>query len=191
MNGPNDVNELDGLNGLTIERSFAATSLWADFHRKKIGEIHMGAKPARESLMEALRDYFQREGTKLGVEVAFLYGSWASGFPRLESDIDIAILFENERASEDLIFEWLNEISLHLTKSLGSEVNVIPIFSDFRKPMLYYNAIVRGIPVFIKDYSRYVQWVNEALHQMEDFGIFGRQWQIALTRNNLEEIKHA
>jgi hypothetical protein len=70
-------------------------------------------------------------------------------------------------------------------------VNVIPIFSDFRKPMLYYNAIVRGIPVFIKDYSRYVQWVNEALHQMEDFGIFGRQWQIALTRNNLEEIRHA
>ena len=141
--------------------------------------------------MEALRDYFQREGTKRGVEVAFLYGSWASGFPRLESDIDIAILFENERASEDLIFEWLNAISLHLTKSLGSEVNVIPIFSDFRKPMLYYNAIVRGIPVFIKDYSRYVQWVNEALHQMEDFGIFGRQWQIALTRSNLEEIKHA
>jgi predicted nucleotidyltransferase len=151
----------------------------------------MGAKPTRESLMEALRDYFQREGTKLGVEVAFLYGSWASGFPRLESDIDIAVLFENERASEDLIFEWLNAISLHLTKSLGSEVNVIPIFSDFRKPMLYYNAIVRGIPVFIKDYSRYVQWVNEALHQMEDFGIFGRQWQIALTRSNLEEIKHA
>jgi len=77
----------------------------------------MGAKPAMESLMEALRDYFQREGTKLGVDVAFLYGSWTSGFPRLESDIDIAILFENERASEDLIFEWLNEISLHLTKS--------------------------------------------------------------------------
>ena len=151
----------------------------------------MGAKPARESLMEALREYFQRKGTKLGVDVAFLYGSWASGFPRLESDIDIAILFENEQASEDLIFEWLNEISLHLTKSLGSEVNAIPIFSDFRKPMLYYNAVVKGIPVFIKDYSRYVQWVNEALHQMEDFGIFGRQWQIALTRSNLEESKHA
>jgi hypothetical protein len=44
----------------------------------------MGAKPARESLMEALRDYFQREGIKLGVEVAFLYGSRASGFPRFE-----------------------------------------------------------------------------------------------------------
>lgn len=142
-------------------------------------------------IVEALRSYFQREASRFAVEAAFLYGSWAEGSPRLDSDIDIAILFDDEDMREDEVFERLTAITLGLIKEVSSEVNVIPIYSDFRKPMLYYNAIVKGIPVFFVNHLKYITLINEALYHMEDFETFGRKWLIDLARRNLEQIKHA
>jgi predicted nucleotidyltransferase len=146
---------------------------------------------AQTRIVETLRSYFQREASRCGVEVAFLYGSWAAGFPRLDSDIDIAVLFEDEGIPEDEVFERLTAITLDLMKSLSSEVSVIPIYRDFRKPMLYYNAIVKGIPVFFTDRRKYIALINEALYHMEDFETFGRKRLIDLATRNLGEISHA
>lgn len=150
----------------------------------------MNASMVQSRIVETLRNYFQREASCFGIEAAFLYGSWAVGFPRLESDIDIAVLFEDEGMSEDEIFEQLNGITLNLTKILSSEVNVILIRTDFGKPMLYYNIIIKGIPVFFKDHWKFIRLINEALYHMEDFETFGRKWQMDLARRNLEQIKH-
>jgi predicted nucleotidyltransferase len=144
----------------------------------------------QSTIVETLRKYFEREALRLGVEAAFLYGSWAAGFPRFGSDIDVAVLFENEDISENEVFKLLNVIMFSLAKILFCEVNVIPIYTDFRKPMLYYNAIIKGIPVFFKDDLKYIRLINEALYQMEDFEIFGRTWQIGLARRNLREIQN-
>jgi hypothetical protein len=57
--------------------------------------------------------------------------------------------------------------------------------------MLYYNAIVLGIPVFIRDQNRYAALLNEAIFQMEDFSMFGTQWQLEIAEKNLEELRHA
>ena len=123
--------------------------------------------------------------------MAFLYGSWARGSPRQDSDIDVAILFSKEISSEEEIFKHITDISLLLSSGLCSEVNVIPISLDFGKPMLYYNAIVSGIPMFLGDFDRYVDLKNEAIFQMEDFNIFGRDWQLAVAKSNLEALKRA
>lgn len=106
------------------------------------------------------------------------------------SDIDIAILFEYE-PSEDEIFERLTSLSLLLSELLGVNVDVIPIYKDFRKPFLYYNAIVFGIPLFVKSRQKFIALKLEALYHMEDFSIFGIRWQIELTKRNLEAVKNA
>ena len=107
----------------------------------------------------------------------FLYGSWAGGYPRCHSDVDLAILFSQEVDNEDEIFPLITNISYELQEDLGKEVNIISIFRDFRHPMLYYNAIILGIPLFIKDYDGFLSLKLEAIYQMEDFQIFGTYWQ--------------
>lgn len=57
--------------------------------------------------------------------------------------------------------------------------------------MLYYNAIVLGIPVFIRDQNRYAALLNEAIFQMEDFSMFGTRWQLEIAEKNLEGLRHA
>ena len=146
---------------------------------------------AQSAIVETLQGYFQREASHFGVEGAFLYGSWAVGFSRLESDIDIAFVFDDDSVPEDEVFERLTAITLGLMKVLPSEINIIPIYSDFRKPMLYYNAIIKGIPVFFTNREKYVSLINEALYHMEDFETFGKKWLIDLATRNLGRIQHA
>lgn len=146
---------------------------------------------AQRRIIEKLQSYFQQKASRFRVEVVFLYGSRAVGFPRLDSDIDLAILFDDEAIPEDELFERLNAITMDLIQSFSCEVSVIPIHRDFRKPMLYYNAIVKGIPVFFTNRRKYIGLINEALYHMEDFETFGRKWLMDLATRNLEEISHA
>lgn len=144
----------------------------------------------QDAIKRTLQNFFQQKAGRFKFQTAFLYGSWAKGLPRNDSDIDIAIVFDDEPSEEEL-FERLTTISLSLSEKIGLEVNVIPIYNDFRKPVLYYNAIVLGLPVYIKDFTKYVTLINEAIYQAEDFEIFGSGWYQTLSRKNLEAIQHA
>ena len=139
-------------------------------------------------MIERLRDYFRQEAVRFKIEAVFLYGSQATGLPRPDSDVDLAIAFEDEEMSKEEIFDRINALALKLTEILDFEVNLIAIDKDFGRPMLYYNAIVKGIPIFTAHPEYHTWLVNQAIHQMEDFEIFGRTWQIGLARRNLREI---
>ena len=102
----------------------------------------------------------------------------------------MAIVFDDD-SDEDIIYRRLVDISLLLSERSGRDVNVIPIYWDFRKPLLYYNAIVLGIPVFTTNIDDLKYLKLEALFQMEDFAIFGLEWKSNIARNNLEVIRHA
>ncbi|MBI4596391.1 MAG: nucleotidyltransferase domain-containing protein [Candidatus Tectomicrobia bacterium] len=143
----------------------------------------------QESLVNSLRSYFAERAGAFKIQMAFLYGSWSRGYPRFDSDIDIAIVLEDDDLSEEAIFDIINALTLSLTGYLRAEVNVMTIGPEFAKPMLYYNAIILGKAVFIKDYVRYVNLINEAIYQMEDFSIFGRTWQIMVAEKNLEALQ--
>ncbi|MCK4590382.1 MAG: hypothetical protein KAT86_01410, partial [Candidatus Latescibacteria bacterium] len=53
-----------------------------------------GMKPkGRGSLIQVLKDFFRRESDQCGIEMAFLYGSWARGYPMKGSDVDLAVCF--------------------------------------------------------------------------------------------------
>ena len=148
----------------------------------------MRTKP---EILTLLKTFFEETASVYKIEMAFLYGSWARWFPKSFSDVDVAIVFLEEPGTEDETFTIITDISLVLGKKLRLDVNVIPIYSDFRKPMLYYNAIVLGIPVFIGNQDRYIFLRNQAIFQMEDFTLFGTNWQLEIAKKNLEDIKHA
>ncbi len=137
-----------------------------------------------------MENYFKETADTYRIEMAFLYGSWARGYPKETSDVDIAIVF-SETDTEDKVFEKITDITLSLMGRIKLEVNIIPIFLDFRKPMLYYNATVLGVPVFIGDQNRYAALLNEAIFQMEDFSIFGTKWQLEIAEKNIKELIHA
>lgn len=144
----------------------------------------------RDKIIQVLRDYFQQRADLFNIELAFLYGSWASGHPMHESDIDVAVLSSKEM-TEDMAFDIVSRISLELTDQLKMETNVLYIDTELSKPMLHYNAIVHGIPVFIKDFEQYVDLRLKAIFMMEDFSLFGTKWQAEIARKRLEAISHA
>jgi len=149
------------------------------------------AEERRDSLIMAVQDFFTRNAGRFKVQMSFLYGSRAEGIPREDSDTDIAILYEDEITSEEEIFDLSTRISVSLSKEMRVEANVLAIYPDFRKPMLYYNVIVKGIPVHIADYNRYLDLRTEAIFQMEDFEIFGKKWQLLVSRRNLAGLGYA
>jgi hypothetical protein len=48
-----------------------------------------------------------------------------------------------------------------------------------------------GTPVYIKNFGDLLYLKLEALFQMEDFSIFGLEWQLKMAKKNLEVIRHA
>ncbi|MEK6673970.1 MAG: nucleotidyltransferase domain-containing protein, partial [Nitrospirota bacterium] len=102
-----------------------------------------------EKIIEKLKDYFICNANELGVEAAFLFGSFAHGFEKEESDVDIAVVL-NERVGKnrETAFEVITELSFRISALIGKEAQVILVDKDFSKPMLFYNAIVHGIPIF-------------------------------------------
>ena len=147
--------------------------------------------PIKDRLVLQLRDFFEKQGEAYDINMAFLYGSWCRGYPKEQSDIDIAVVFNTTPSSEEEVLALVTDISLAISKVIGKDVDIIPIYSDFRKPMLYYNAIVLGEPLYIKDFDRYLTYSMGALFHMEDFSMFGIRWQIERARINLETLRRA
>jgi predicted nucleotidyltransferase len=142
----------------------------------------------REEIIKQLKLFFETYTDRYGLEMAFLYGSWAKGIPRPDSDIDLAVVFSSEPSTDDESYERMTDISLLLSMELKKEVNIIWIQEDFRKPMLYYNAVVLGLPLYIRKFERYIGLKNEAIYQMEDYSIFGINWQFIAVAKNLEAL---
>ncbi|MBI4680621.1 MAG: nucleotidyltransferase domain-containing protein [Nitrospirae bacterium] len=135
-----------------------------------------------------LAEYFK---DRQEVSLAFLFGSAALGRNMAESDIDVAVLFKSEIYKKDEnVFQFTAIFSAELGSIIKKEVDIIPIYEDFRKPMLYYNAIVLGKPVFIGDKSKYIWMFNQALFYAADFELFGGRFQREAALKLLSEVKY-
>jgi predicted nucleotidyltransferase len=149
-------------------------------------------------IIKKTEDFLKKNADRCNLEMAFLFGSRTTPFSRRDSDIDIGVVFsssiETDSAStlsDDAVFANIMDISLDLLKLLNLEVNIVPVYPDFRKPMLYYNIIVLGKPLFIKNFEKYIALRNEAVYQMEDFSIFGERWKRDIAQKRLDELLNA
>lgn len=134
--------------------------------------------------------YFRDNAGTHGIEMAFLFGSRVAGIEREDSDVDIAIFPSNKVCDACEEFRLAAQVEHELSLKIRKDVSVIVIHEDFRKPMLYYNAIVLGVPVYIANPREYHKLRLRAIFHMEDFSIFGTAWQLAVAERNLEAIGH-
>jgi predicted nucleotidyltransferase len=135
--------------------------------------------------------WFGQNAAAYSCELVFLYGSWTSGRQRFDSDVDLAILFSEDAGSEEEVYRMVADIGVELGAILCREVNIIELHWSFDRPMLYYNATVHGVPLFVRDESKCSGFVREAVAQMEDFIIFGVGWQLRAARRNVRKVIHA
>ncbi len=146
----------------------------------------MSMRHNKNEIIGILKDFFQVRADSYQIDMAFLYGSWARGYPRDGSDIDVAALFLPDKKNEDELFDSVTGISFLLSGIFGKDVNLLVLDRDFKKPMLQYNAIVLGIPVFIRSFDSYIDFYLESLYQMEDFSLFGIEWQLTISEKRLK-----
>lgn len=140
-------------------------------------------------LIDTLKNFFKRKASSLNIDMVFLYGSFSRGLPKEGSDVDIGLVFK-EQLSEEKVFSIISDISLTLTYELKKEVNIISVKLDNWQPMLYYNIIVLGTPLFVGDEEDYLSVRWEAIRQMEDFVSMGLAWQMAAAQANLRRLKY-
>lgn len=141
------------------------------------------------NILEILKTYFKTNAEKYGIKLAFLYGSYAHQNQSERSDIDVALVFEEDKAKDNKnLFEVITDISIATGKLSGKDVDIICIDNDFSKPLLYYNAIVHGKPLFASDANSYIDYFLRAIHEMEDFSSFGLKWQLEIANRQLKRI---
>lgn len=56
----------------------------------------------KRQILSALESYFIHKAEIYHIDMVFLYGSWATGLPKIESDVDIAVVFDKEMGREEL-----------------------------------------------------------------------------------------
>ena len=135
-------------------------------------------------IKKVLEEYFTKNANSFAISFAFLFGSYARGNVHEESDIDIALYLEKDLSSDEQ-FSLITPISGDLEKIVRKEINIIIINHDFDKPMLYYNAVVLGIPLYaLREDDLYKLRFNAIVH-MEDFLLFGLRWHIEVAKRNL------
>ncbi|RKY67938.1 MAG: hypothetical protein DRP97_06870, partial [Candidatus Latescibacterota bacterium] len=59
----------------------------------------------RKNLLRIQKAFFEEKAAAFDLDMAFLYGSWAGGYPRKDSDIDVALHFSPTHATDEAIFD--------------------------------------------------------------------------------------
>jgi len=104
----------------------------------------------REQVVQKLHAFLK---TQAAVRFAYLYGSWALGYARPDSDVDIAAFFAKD---SDTAPEW--SLQEELTRRLGLRVEVINLNE---RPAAAFFAKVLPTALAVKDAPDRAQWEQE------------------------------
>ncbi|OIP41510.1 hypothetical protein AUJ95_03225 [Candidatus Desantisbacteria bacterium CG2_30_40_21] len=112
-----------------------------------------------KNIIEELTEYFNK---KKEVAFAFLFGSYANAQARLSSDVDIAVYFYPKHTKpievEELIYyDQETRIWTDLERILKKEVGLITLN---RAPATISDSAIRGIPIIIKSWGIYLDFME-------------------------------
>ncbi len=120
------------------------------------------------NLIEKLKEYFsQRED----IAFAFLYGSQAKGHANRLSDVDIAVYFyplerHPTEFEKEVFYDGENEIWGDLQRLLKKEVELLVLN---RVSASVAASAIRGVPLSIKDWGLYLDFMEVITDVAEDF----------------------
>ncbi|MFH1562933.1 MAG: HepT-like ribonuclease domain-containing protein [Nitrospirota bacterium] len=121
----------------------------------------------------ALKECFERNPK---VALAFIFGSYATGFAHKESDFDVAVYLKEYPCSllsseviyyEKGIMQEEDEIFIEVSHIVPKEVNVVCL--NIAPASLISNVFRTGIPLVIKDRKLYLELYLRASSEAEDF----------------------
>ena len=119
-------------------------------------------------VIEGLKQYFDQ---RKDIAFAFLYGSQANGTATRLSDVDIAVYFyPRERHplefEREIFYETENQIWGDLQRILKKEVELLVLN---RVSASVSASAIRGIPLVIKDWGLYIDFMEVITGAAEDF----------------------
>jgi len=123
------------------------------------------------NLIENLKEYFsQRED----IAFAFLYGSQAKGYANRLSDVDIAVYFyplerHPVEFEKEVFYDGENEIWGDLQRLLKKEVELLVLN---RVSASIAASAIRGVPLVIKDWGLYLDFMEVIISEAIDFNEF-------------------
>ncbi|MBU2444474.1 MAG: DUF86 domain-containing protein [Bacteroidetes bacterium] len=123
-----------------------------------------------EKKIKILKEYFQEQSS---VVLAFLFGSFAKGFQMQESDLDIAVYFD-EKLSIKETMEEEEKVWFKITRIVGRSVDLVCL--NIAPASLISNAIKTGVPLTIKDKKLYWKLYLEKSLEAEDFVKFAEDF---------------
>jgi uncharacterized protein len=98
------------------------------------------------------------------ITMAFLFGSYAKGNARLDSDLDIAVYLK-----EPYQKEWIPDIWGQVESITGKEVDLIVLNNA---PATICWSAIRGMQLTIKDQKHYLEFMLDCSREAEDFQEF-------------------
>lgn len=110
------------------------------------------------------------------VEVAYLYGSQATGRSHKDSDIDIGLV-----VSEDLSLKDLNQLRREIEGFVDSEVDLRVLNGS--SPRFVYNVLRQGEPFYINDESNRVSFEEKAMRTYLEMKPFLKEYDKYVRRD--------
>ncbi|MDI6792860.1 MAG: nucleotidyltransferase domain-containing protein [bacterium] len=115
----------------------------------------------KDQILEKLKGYCEGQED---IRLAFLFGSYSKDRAIKESDLDIA-LYLRDRYVQKRIFDIWNDLEDIL------KLDIELIILNTAPPTIAWSAL-RGIPVSIKNYGFYLEFMLRVSREAEDFQEF-------------------
>ena len=117
------------------------------------------------------------------VDVAYLFGSHATGTQTRDSDIDIAVLLP-EKTTPKKRFETRLHLMELLEKQLGKAIDLI-IINDIKSLFFKYVIVKEGKVIYLKSEERRIDFECRTLSLYFDFQPFLELYNKNYVKNNL------
>ena len=116
----------------------------------------------QDALIDRLRTALVAQGTD--ISAAYLFGSWARGSQRDDSDVDVAVLFESSRPRT--LLGLPTELEATLGRACGREVQVVDLE---RAPVDLVHRVLRdGVLLVERDRSARIRFEVHRRNQYFD-----------------------
>jgi predicted nucleotidyltransferase len=134
-----------------------------------------------DNLVDSLRRYAPQILKDLPVQLAYLYGSTARGEETPSSDVDIAIVCDDEISPEQRLRLMLN-VSAELSRRTGIAEVDIRVIND--APLVFRGRIAcEGILLFARDKAQQIEFETRTRDEYFDYLPFHRRLQDAFLAN--------
>lgn len=126
------------------------------------------------SMIERLRHFFEQENN---LKLAFLLGSFAKGTPRKDSDVDIAVLFDQCPGSLEIF-----ELKDRLTELLKKDIDLIVL--NIAGPVIRMQTLKTGILIY-KEQDAYGTFFTRTINEYDDLKYFRKDIEENILRGRI------